>query len=94
MGTRHLLIFTYLLNIVVLGFAYGVLGVFLGIGASIGAYALLASKEITRKWATKAMLYTPHFMGIIAVHSLFNNSMLTLLAGIGEVAAILILGSV
>jgi len=93
MQTKGLLFVTFILNLILLAFAYKILGVFFGIALSIGAYSILVSKDMTRKWATKVMLYIPHILGIFAVQSLFKQPFLTLLAGIGEVVVMLIFGN-
>ena len=94
MRLKGMLFLTYLLNVIFIGFVFGIFGVFVAIAISLAAYALLHSKDALKGWSVKIMLYVPHVIGIIAVHAQFQNSFFTLLAGVGEVAVMMIFSSV
>lgn len=91
---KKYLIGTFVLNLIAITYAFGILGLF-GTIAITGALYYVAQVKLGSKGpiAIKVMLLVPHILGIFVVHTLFHNTGLTLMIGMFELTVFAIFSS-
>ncbi|OGC47550.1 hypothetical protein A2886_02050 [candidate division WWE3 bacterium RIFCSPHIGHO2_01_FULL_42_13] len=82
-----LLIVTYLLNLILIGSIFGLLGVFLGIIGSALVFYIISKNggDVRKHWGQIAAIAFVHFLGVIAVvYAPWGSSVITGVAIIME----------
>jgi len=91
-----LLMATFLLNLLLINYVFGLFGLFLTIGLSFAAYYFVNKRPGDRStfYAQKAAIATGHLVGIFAVaNALWGDPLLTTVAIIVEVVVVFVFGS-
>lgn len=88
---KGILLVTYLVNIVAMVAAYGIIGLIISIGASALAYfGIQRAFDHKQGLAENAAIAIVHFLGPFAINTLFGIPVLTLVIGILEVVLLFI----
>lgn len=90
MGSTPLIYVVFILNIILVQYTMGFIGLIIGIILAGGLYGYFNSRVGTRKYAMQAAIGSVFLLGTIGVQVQFHNPMYTLIAGIMEVSAFLI----